>query len=77
MIKKKHCPQFLLYTVKTIDSHFVPIHTLCRDYSGIKPCQVGIPTSRDKVRIPSLHRTILGLSRFLHCAEHIHSSHAL
>ena len=49
MIKKiKHYPQFLLSTVKTIDSHFVPIPTLRRDDSRIEPCQVGIPTSPDK-----------------------------
>ena len=66
-----HCPRFLLCTVKTMDSHFVPIPTLRRDNSGIEPCQVGIPTSPDKVRIPTLSRTILELSRFLLCAEHL------
>ena len=66
-------PRFLLCTVKTIDSHFVPIPTLRRDDSGIEPCQVGIPTSPDKVRIPTLSKTILELSQFLHCAEHIYS----
>ena len=58
--------------MKTIDSHFVPIPTLRRDDSGIEPCQVGIPTSPDKVRIPTLSGTILELSRFLLCAEHPH-----
>ena len=62
-------PRFLLSTVKTIDSRFVPIPTLRRDNSGIEPCQVGIPTSPDKVRIPTLSWTILELSRFLLCAE--------
>ena len=72
MIKEKnqHCPRFLLRTVKTIDSHFVPIPTLRRDDSGIEPCQVGIPTLPDKVRVPTLSGTILELSRFLLCAEH-------
>ena len=32
-----------------------------------------IPESADKVGIPTLRRTIPELSRFLHCAEHIHS----
>ena len=64
MIKEKfqRCPRFLLRTVKTTDSHFVPIPTLRRDNSGIEPCQVGIPTSLDKVRIPTLSGTILELS---------------
>ena len=70
--KIQHYPQFLLCTVKTIDSHFVPIPTLRRNDSGIEPCQVGIPTSPDKVRIPTLSRTILELSQFLLCAKHIH-----
>ena len=73
--KKKrfyHCPRFLLCTVKTIDSHFVQIPTLRKDNSGIEPCQVGIPTSPDKVRIPTLCGTILELSLFLLCAEHVH-----
>ena len=66
MIKKiYHYPRFLLSTVKTIDSHYVPIPTLRGDNSGIEPCQVGIPISLDKVRIPTLSRTILELSRFL------------
>ena len=75
MIKEKfqHCPRFLLCTVKTTDSHFVLIHAFRRDDSGIEPCQVGIPTSPDKVRIPTLSRTFLELSRFLLCAEHIFS----
>ena len=47
--------------------------TLHRDDSGIEPCQVGNPTSSDKVRIPTLSRTILELSRFLLCAEHTHT----
>ena len=74
MIKEKfqHCPRFLLRTVKTTDSHIVPIPTLRRDDSGIEPCQVGIPTSPDKVRIPTLSGTILELSRFLLCAEDIY-----
>ena len=61
MIKEKfqHCPRFLLRTVKTTDSNFVTIPTLRRDDSGIEPCQVGIPTSPEKVRIPTLSRTIL------------------
>ena len=61
MIKEKiqYCPRFLL---RTIDSHFVPIPTLRRDDSGIEPCQVGILTSPDKVRIPTLSGTILELS---------------
>ena len=58
---------------ETIDSHFVPIPTLRRDNSGIEQCQVGIPTLPDKVRIPTLSRTTLELSRFLLCAEHIYS----
>ena len=58
---------------KTKDSHFVPIPTLRRDNSRMEPCQVRIPTSPDKVRIPTLSRTILELSRFLLCAEHIFS----
>ena len=57
--------------MKTIDSHFVLIPTLRRDNSGIEPCQVGIPTLPDKVRIPTLSRTILEFSRFLLCAVHI------
>ena len=61
---------FLLCTVKTIDSHFVPIPTLRRDDSGIEPCQVGIPTSLDKVRVTTLSRTILEFTRFLLCTEH-------
>ena len=68
----KHCPRFILCTVKTTDSHFVPIPTLRRDNSEIEPCQVGIPTSPDKVRIPTLSGTILELSRFLLRAEHIY-----
>ena len=74
MKKKKnlHYPRFLLRTVKTTDSHFVPIPTLRRDDSGIEPCQVGIPTSPDTVRILTLSRTILELSRFLLFAEHIY-----
>ena len=52
-------------------SYFVPIPTLRRVNSGIELCQIGIPTSPDKVRIPTLRRTILELSRFLLCAEHI------
>ena len=51
---------------------FVPIPTLRRDDSRIEPCQVGIPTSPGKVRIPTLSGTILELSRFLLCAEHMH-----
>ena len=62
----------LFCTVKTIDSHFVPIPTLRKDNSGVEPCQVGIPTLPDKVRIPTLSRIILELSRFLLCAEHIY-----
>ena len=64
MIKEKfqHCPQLLPGTVKTTDSYFVPIPTLRRDDCGIEPCQVGIPTSPDKVRIPTLSETILELS---------------
>ena len=60
MIKEKfqHCPRFLLRTVKTTDSHFVPIPTLRRNDSGIEPCQVGISTSPDKVRIATLRRTL-------------------
>ena len=72
MLPTAHCPQFLPLTVKTIGSHFVPIPTLRRDNSGIEPCQVEIPTSPDKMRIPTLSGTILELSRFLLCAEHIH-----
>ena len=74
MIKEKiqHCARSLLRTVKTIDSHFVPITTLHREDSGIEPCQVGIPTLPDKRRIPTLSATILQLSRFLLCAEHIY-----
>ena len=68
--KNLHYPRFLLCTVKTIDSHFVPIPTLRRDDSGMEPCQVGIPTSPDKVRIPTLSGTILELYRFLLCAKH-------
>ena len=60
----------LLCTVETIDSHFVPIPILRRDNSGTESCQVGIFTSPDKVRIPTVRRTILELSRFLLCAEH-------
>ena len=56
--------------MKTTDFHFVLIPTLRRDNSGIEPCQVGIPILPDKVRIPTLSRTILELSRFLLCAEH-------
>ena len=56
----------------TKDSHFVPIPTLRRDNSGIEPCQVGIPTLPDKVRIPTLSGTILEMSRFLLCAEQIY-----
>ena len=56
---------------ETIDSYFVLIPTLRRDNSGIEPCQVGIPTSPNKVRIRTLSRTILELSRFLLCVEHI------
>ena len=59
--EKKHYPRFLLCTMKTIDSHFVPIPTLRRDDTGIEPCQVEIPTSPDKVRIPTLSGTILEL----------------
>ena len=69
--KTKHYPCFLLCTVKTIDCHFVRIPTLRRDNSGSELCQVGIPTSPNKVRIPTLSRTILELSPFLLCAEHI------
>ena len=50
-------------------SHFVQIPTLRRDNSGVEPCQVGILTSSDKVRIPSLRMTSLELSRFLLCAD--------
>ena len=73
MIKEKflHCPRFLLCTVITTDSHFVPIPTLRRDDSGIEQCQVGIPTLPDKVGIPTLSGTILELSRFLLCADHM------
>ena len=46
---------------KIIDSHFVPIPTLCRDNSGIEPCQVGILTSPGKVRIPTLRRDNSGI----------------
>ena len=73
---KTKCTLFLepgiLYTVKmhVIDFNLVPIPTLRRDNSGIEPCQVGIPISPDKVRIPTLRRTILKLSRFLFCVEH-------
>ena len=58
-------------TLHTTDSHFVPIPTLRRDNSGIEPCQVGILTLSDKVRIPTLSKTILQLSRFLLRAEHL------
>ena len=62
-----------LHRTKTVDSQFVPIPTLRRDNSGIEPCQVGSPTSPDKMRIPTLSGTILEFSRFLLCAEHIHA----
>ena len=48
------CPPFLLCAGKTIDSHFVPIPTLIRDNFGIEPFHVGILTSPDIVRIPTL-----------------------
>ena len=66
-----HCLRFLLCTVKTIYSHFVSIPNLRRDNSGIEPCQVGISSSPDKVRIPTLSGTILELSQILLCAENI------
>ena len=59
--------------MKTIGSHFVRIPTLRRDDSGIETCQVGIPTSPDKVRIPTLSGAILELFRFLLCEEHIYN----
>ena len=69
--KKLYYLRFLLCTVNTIDSHFVPITTLRRDDSGIEPCQVRIPTSSDKVRIPTLSKTVLELAQFLLCAEYV------
>ena len=75
MIKKKK--NLTLSAISTLHSennrYFVPIPTLRRDNSGIEPCQVGIPTSSEEVRIPTLSGTILELSRFLLCAEHTHT----
>ena len=71
----KDCPRDIcriICTVKTIDCHFVLIPSLRWDISGIEPCQVGIPTAPDKVRIPTLRWTIQELSRFLLCAIDIH-----
>ena len=55
-------------------SHFVPIPTLRTSNSGIALRKVRIPTSPDKVRIPTLRRTIPELYRFSLCAEHIYSA---
>ena len=55
-------------------SHFVPISTLRRSNSEIVLRKVRIPTTADKVRILTLHKTIPELYRFLLCAEHIYIS---
>ena len=50
---------------------FCPDSYFAQDNSGIEPCQVRIPTSPVIVRIPTLSRTILELSRFLLCADRL------
>ena len=71
-IKQVKANIYLLNALTSNYSYFVPILTLRRDNSGIVLRKVRILTLRNKVRIPTLRRTIPELYRFLLCAEHIH-----
>ena len=53
MIKNSNIDRDSYFAQWKQHSHFVPIPTLRRDNSGIELCQVGIPTSPDKVKIPT------------------------
>ena len=55
-----------------VPSNSISLRTKLKINVGTEPCQVGIPILPDKARIPTLSSSILELSRFLLCAEHIY-----